>query len=193
MYVMVLYIFIGDDVLTETVSVSESDTSVLLQIPDSASGSLPTVPELGIEPAPTQQILDVGEIYASITSPAEFINTMQSLTAAQKYALLTKHKVPSKTHVFPSQYLGGSNRRFRYVWLEENPWLVYSEYVDGMFCIFRSIFCKDTSKRYFVSKPFHVWNKKSEKTKEHVSSAYHQKCVELAENLSIQLSILTQP
>jgi len=50
---MVLYIFIGYDVLTETVSVSESDTSALLQIPDSASGSLPNVPELGIEPAPT--------------------------------------------------------------------------------------------------------------------------------------------
>jgi len=164
MYVMILYIFIGDDVLTEIVSVSESDASASLQIPDSASGSLSTVPELDIEPASTQQILDAGEVYASATSPAEFIKTMQSLTAAQKYVLLTKHKVPSKTHVFPSQYLDCT---FRYAWLEENPWLVYSEHVYGIFC---SVFCKDTFKGYFVSKPFHLWNKKSEKTKE----AYHK-------------------
>ena len=87
-------------------------------------------------------------IYASATSPVEFIKTMQCLTAAQKYVLLTKHQVLSKTFVFPSQFLGCC-----YAWLEENPWLVYSEHVDGMFCIFCSIFCKDTSKGYFASKP----------------------------------------
>jgi len=178
-----MYIFIGnDDVLTDSVSVRESAS---LQIPDSVAVSLSTVPELGIEPASTQQILDVGEIYASASSLAEFTKAMQSLTAAQKYALLTKHKVPFKTHVFPSQYLGGCNRSFRYVWLEENPCLVYSDHVDGIFCIFCSIFCKDTSKGYIVSKPFCVWNKRSEKTKEHVSSAYHQECMELADNFKL--------
>jgi len=87
--------------------------------------------------------------------------------------------------VFPLQYLGGCNRTFRYAWLEENPWLVYSEHVDGMFCIFCSIVCKDTSKGYF-SNLFRVWNKKSEKTKEHVRLAYYQKCMELADNFKIE-------
>jgi len=61
---------------------------------------------------------------------------------------------------------------------------VYSEHVHGMFCIFCSIFSKDASKGYFVSKLNCVWNKMSEKTKEHVtcSSAYHQECMELADN-----------
>ena len=130
-----------------------------------------------------QSLSDVGEIYAKVKSPADFTTAMQSLTAAQKYELLTKHKVPHKDHVFPTQYLGGCNRNFRLTWLSEHPWMIYSEKVDGIFCIVCAIFCTDSSKGYFVNKPFRVWNKKSEKTKEHVNSLYHQKCMELADNL----------
>ena len=54
-------------------------------------------------------ILDIGEIYSKVKSPANFNTTMQSLTSTQKYELITKHKVPHKSYVFPTQYLGGCN------------------------------------------------------------------------------------
>ena len=167
----------------EVVSSSHSSTT-------SPSSEIPVVePATSMlqSDAPTELVsiellLDVGEIYANAKSPAKFTKIIQSLSAAQKYRLLTHHKKPARNHTFPTQFLGGCNRSFRYDWLVENPWLVYSEHADGMFCIVCAIFCNDSSKGYLVSKPFRIWNKKSEKTKEHVSLLYHQKCMELADN-----------
>ena len=50
---------------------------------------------------------------------------------------------------------------------------------SAFFC---ALFCTDLSRGIFVNKPFRVWNKRSEKAKEHESSLYHQRCMELAEN-----------
>ena len=154
-------------------------TSELTDLPHSCK-------ELGSNSS-TQSILDIGEIFSKVNSPTEFTTTMQSLTTAQKYELMTKHKVPHKSHVIPTQYLGGCNRSFRPGWLSEHPWMVYSEKVDGVFCIVCAMFCTDPSKGYFVSKPFRIWNKKSEKAKEHVQSKYHQKCTELADDLKFTI------
>ena len=93
-----------------------------------------------------QSLSDVGEIYTKVKSPADFNTAMQSLAPAQKYELLTKHKVPHKDHVFPTQYLGGCNHSFPLTWLYEHPWMIYSEKVDGIFCIVCAIFCTDSSK-----------------------------------------------
>ena len=126
---------------------------------------------------------DIGEIFVNTGSPTKFTATMQSLIAAQKYSLPTKHKMPRKDQIFPTKYIGGCNCSFRYIWLEENLWMAYSEEVDSVFCIPCSIFCLDSAKGSFVSKPFSIWNKKSEKTKEHTHSLYHQKSMEQADNL----------
>jgi len=89
-----------------------------------------------------------------------------ALTAmGKKYKLRTNHKIPSKEHEFPTQTLGSCNQSFRPTWLSLHPWIVYSEEVDGVFCISSSIFCTDLSKGIFVNKLFHVWNKRSEKAK----------------------------
>ena len=109
---------------------------------------------------------------------------MQTLTAAQKYNLLKYHKEPHKDYVFPTQYLGGCNRSFRHVWLTEHPWMVYSEQVDGVFCIACAIFCANPLMGKFVTEPFRVWNKKSEKVKEHERCMYHQNALEQADNLT---------
>jgi len=77
--------------LIETVTVSESDPILSIEIPDNEA-----MDSTKLESISTQQVLYIGEIYADAASPAEFTAAMQSLSAAQKYALLTKHKVPSK-------------------------------------------------------------------------------------------------
>jgi len=141
-----------DDSNELDVSPEHELTSGLTDLPHSSK-------ELGPDTT-TQSILDIGEYYSKVNSPAEFNATMLSLTTAQKYELMTKHKVPHKSHTFPTQHLGGCNRSFRPNWLTEHPWMVYSEKVDGAFCMFCSMFCNDPSKGYFVSKPFRIWNKK---------------------------------
>lgn len=127
--------------------------------------------------------VDIGDILSQAKSSREFCKAMQALTIAQKYYLLTNHKQPHKDHVFPTQYFGGCNRSFRHVWLSEHPWMVYSEQVDGAFCVACAIFCADPSKGKFVTEPFRVWNKKSEKVKEHERCLYHQSAMEQADRL----------
>lgn len=125
---------------------------------------------------------DVGSLFLKQKSPHDFRSVMNELSDVHKYTLLKNHKVPEKNHIFPTQYLGGCNRSFRHVWLSQHPWMVYSEEVDGAFCIYCTIFCSDSSKGAFVNKPFRVWNKKSEKVREHENSLYHQRALEQADN-----------
>ena len=127
--------------------------------------------------------VDIGDIFSQAKSSGEFCKAVQTLTAARKYNLLKNHKVPHEDHVFSTQYLGGCNRSFRRVWLSEHPWMVYSEQVDGVFCIACAIFCTRPSMGKFVTEPFRVWNKKSEKVKEHERCMYHQNALEQADYL----------
>lgn len=61
--------------------------------------------------------------------------------------------------------------------------MVYSEQVDGVFCIACAICCARPSLGKFVTDPFRVWNKKSEKLKEHERCRYHQNALEQADHL----------
>ena len=58
--------------------------------------------------------------------------------------------------------------------------MVYSEQVDGAFCVACAIFCADPSKGVFVTKPFRAWNKQGEKSKAHERCSYHQHALEQA-------------
>ena len=60
--------------------------------------------------------------------------------------------------------------------------MVYSEQVDGVFCIACGIFAAKVSKGKFVCKPFRDWNKKGEKAKEHEQCLYHHQAIEQADN-----------
>lgn len=62
--------------------------------------------------------------------------------------------------------------------------MVYSEQVDGVFCIACAIFCANPLMGKFVTEPFRVWNKKSEKVKEHERCMYHQNTLEQADHLT---------
>ena len=65
-------------------------------------------------------------------------------------------------------------------YIEEHSSMVYSEVVDGIFCIYCTLFCLKTSRDSFVAQPFHLWNKKGEKAKKHEKCAYHKCAVDKA-------------
>lgn len=70
---------------------------------------------------------------------------VDNLSVEQEYKLLKFHRVPSSTYVFPTTLLGGLNCSFQRKWLQEHPWMVYSEVCDGAFCIACVLFCSNRS------------------------------------------------
>ncbi|XP_035668943.1 52 kDa repressor of the inhibitor of the protein kinase-like [Branchiostoma floridae] len=126
-------------------------------------------------------IVDIGEMYLRSETSNVFCDNVKALTTAQKYNFLCHHSKPPEDKTFPTQYLGGCNRSFRHKWLGKHKWMVYSEKVDGIFCMPCVLFAADPSKGQLVTKPFRVWNKKSEKVKTHETNCdYHDEAMEKA-------------
>ena len=58
------------------------------------------------------------------------------MSKGQRYHLLKNHDKPSSSYIYPTHYLGGCNRAFKHSWFEESGWwLVYSQLLDGAFCV----------------------------------------------------------
>ena len=125
---------------------------------------------------------DIGKLFFKAKSHVDFCNSMQAQGAAEKYNLPTNHRKPRADQVLPPTCIGGRKQAFRPVWLSEHPWMVYSEQVDGVFCIACGIFVAKVSKGKFVCKPFRDWNKKGEKAKEHEQCLYHHQAIEQADD-----------
>ena len=53
----------------------------------------------------------------------------------QKFELINNVWRPGSTFLFPKTKESGRNRRFNSSWLQDFPWLVYSRYLDGAFCL----------------------------------------------------------
>ena len=172
---------------TADLSPEVSSEPAAAQIPSCSSvevHSEPSGDDVSQEPAQGScPPADIGDIFVRAKSSADFCISVRGLTIAQKYELMKNHRKPGTNHVFPTQYLGGCNRSFRQVWLTEHLWMVYSELVDGAFCIACAIFSAHPLGDKFVIQPFRVWNKKSEKVKEHERCLYHQSAMEQADQL----------
>ena len=104
----------------------------------SLSAEIPSTSKESSSPEVTMcfPLADLGRLYQM----SSFYTTINSLSPSEKYNLLTNHKKPSRQHQFPTTYIGGCNRSFRPSSLEEHPWMVYSEMVDGVFCIYCALF-----------------------------------------------------
>ena len=109
---------------------------------------------------------------------------VQSLDTGHLYHLLCHHRVPSDHFIFPSCFLAGNNRSFQQSWLAEYPWLVYSEHLDGGFCLPCCLFASNRGNLgVLVNRPFTKWQKKTEVLNSHAKMYYHQQCTEMASAL----------
>ena len=97
---------------------------------------------------------DIGNIFVRAKSSEEFCSAVHGLTITLKYKLLKNHRKPGSNLVFPIQYLGRCNRSFLAGRQKEHPWMVYSELVDGAFCIACKIFSAHPLRRKFVIQHF---------------------------------------
>ena len=77
---------------------------------------------------------DIGIIYVDCMQNS--CTSIQSLSAAEKYALLCKkHNKPSEDHAFPCTLFGKYNTQFQFKWFDMYSWIVSVTVVEGVYCI----------------------------------------------------------
>ena len=62
---------------------------------------------------------------------------------AQKLELIENLWKPDPLHEFTESIQSGKSRKFRFVWTQKFPWLAYSKYLDGVFCLPCVMFGRD--------------------------------------------------
>ncbi|XP_063756203.1 52 kDa repressor of the inhibitor of the protein kinase-like [Eleginops maclovinus] len=120
---------------------------------------------------------DLGFFIDATKSIEEIAQAVCQMSDGQKYNLVKNHVRPSKHFIFPTTFIGGCNRAFRYDWFEEHGWwLVYSMKLDGAFCICCALFLNATERKQstsLINAPFSKWHKKTKIIESHQSKANH--------------------
>lgn len=88
-----------------------------------------TDPGQSLQPQESRPIYSQSEKY----DIANYVGK-SNITDEEIYNVLTKHWVPSKSYVFPTNIESGQIRKFNLKWLSDNPWLSYSKQEEGVYC-----------------------------------------------------------
>lgn len=121
---------------------------------------------------------DIGQFVQATMSVSEVTNCIKNLSDAQKLIYLDEHIAIPSNYTFPSVYLNGCNRSFKYSWLEKYPYLVYSPSLDAVFCKYCVLFSHERSvKAALVNLPFTNWTRCSDAFRDHSCSKLHTDAV----------------
>lgn len=160
---------------------SEKDSSISSQ-PDKASDSklgesVLDEPRISTSKKAVQQPMDydIGNVIDCTKSSSEVTNAVSNLSDAQKYTLLTQHFQPTSDYIFRSKFIHKCQRSCSMKVLTDYPWLVYSDALDGVFCIHCALFAMNRQHLgQFVNNPFSSWHKTAEKCTSHAKTTYHR-------------------
>ena len=112
-------------------SSSSADLTLLSQSNDPELSSVDAMLESGDSSTEQRTALERELI------PSDFVNYVghaQSLNNAKRLSALQDHFKPDKLYHFPTHTEYRKQRSFRYCWLEQHDWLVYSPSQDGAYC-----------------------------------------------------------
>ena len=111
----------------------------------------------------------------------KYIGHFQSLSKAERLGALQDHFKPDKFYSFPTHTEYGKQHAFRYSWLEQHDWLVYSPSMDGAFCKVCVLFGSDRGDKNasklekLVKSPVKFWTTANQKFNEHeLTSEVHK-------------------
>ena len=93
------------------------------------------------------------------------VNTKKSVE--EKVELIHKLGIPNETFCFPKNK---GNKRFNHHWLARYPWLCYSKYNDGPFCLCCVLFGDHAKGGRFVCSTFTDWKHAIDKFASHASN-----------------------
>lgn len=87
---------------------------------------------------------------------------LRQFSDQRKFELINNVWRPGSTFLFPKTKESGRNRRFNSSWLQDFPWLVYSRYLDGAFCLPCVLFARQCGRNSakldkFVKSPLTFW------------------------------------
>ena len=110
------------------------------------------------------------------------MNRHSPLSNEERYRLYTSVWRPSSRYVFPRHQEGNKARAFQHEWLIKYSWLVYSERMDGGFCLPCVLFGKHSSNLgQLVTSPLSSFTSASNRLKEHDKKSYHNNALVDAE------------
>ena len=123
---------------------------------------------------PALKPLCIGNLVSACTTEADLSQKAQVLSKSDKFAYRRK---PDPQFKFQKTFIGGCNRSFNHVWLDQQKWLCYSAKLNGAFCMPCLLFngMSDSTGKVsgaLVTKPFQTWQKKSAKFANHEKTSY---------------------
>ncbi|XP_029342513.1 uncharacterized protein LOC115033649 [Acyrthosiphon pisum] len=104
------------------------------------------------------------------------------------YDILRDPWIPHENFIFPLISQGDKNRSFKLHWINEYPWLSYSQKLGGAFCRICVLFGSDEGGRSrvklgkLVTIPLSLYKKAKENFKAHQNNDYHKNCVFKSDN-----------
>ena len=140
-------------------------------------------PELPCHPSPIKRpatcIATSTELLTNSTNSrfandiGNFVNPVSPLTQQQKYHLLCNVWKPEPEYRFPMNARG---RRFQHQWSMKFPWLIYSEILDGAFCINCLLFGGESTHnasklKKLYKAPLTTWSTALQNFREHVEKS----------------------
>jgi hypothetical protein len=124
--------------------------------------------------------------------PSDFVNYVDSsqlLNSAERLSALQDHFKPEKHFKFPTRTEYRKQRSFRYCWLEQHNWLVYSPSRDGAYSKLCVLFGSDSGDKNaskldkLVKSPVTFWTTAAQKFSEHkLRSEVHKTATLKADN-----------
>ncbi|WAR14709.1 P52K-like protein [Mya arenaria] len=115
--------------------------------------------------------------------PDVFASSIQLLTDAQKFELLSTPWDEAHCCSFPSRFSGGKLRKAQGVWFRTHSWLRYSISKDGVYCAPCFLFGDQVARsKYLTREPFTDWCNFSKIVERHSKSQCHIDQLIAAEN-----------
>lgn len=120
---------------------------------------------------------DVGSYVDCTMTKADVIQKVKSFDAPTRYSLLKRHHVPT---IFTKTMQDGCMRSFKTDYFKDRSWLVYSERLDGAFCIPCLLFADSNNRQQLgslVNEPFKRWTRVTKVVGEHADKEYHKESI----------------
>ena len=164
---------------------SPADINTLLSEDDGEPSSTVTMPSTSES---TEQ-LAAAEIEPLLSDFVNYVGSAQSLNSAERLSALQDHFKPDKRYNFPTHTEYRKQRSFRYCWLEQHDWLVYSPSQHGAYCKICVLFGSDSGDKNaskldkLVKSPVTFWTTAAQKFSEHeLRSEVHKTAALKADN-----------
>ena len=112
------------------------------------------------------------------------------LAEPQLYFLIKNVYKPRKTFNFPE-----AERHFRFVWSQEFPWVCYSRWEDGAYCLYCVLFghisTSNSRMLNFYPQSFRMWPVAVKSFKEHANtkSGMHSDCKNLVDRFLVSIKV----